>query len=531
MPRAAFMGRMVHLLTLLFLSPTSACFELAGREPWFSPEPYTLTLDGRAAGGGDTNVFSLFGLRPGREHRLLLRFASGGSEELSFRTPEERCALDVRAFGAAGDGETDDTAAIQAAISFLPEGGRLFFPSGTYRSLPLALKSHIHLELAEGAVLQASPAWERYPVLPGLIPDLDGGPDVHFGAFEGQAKPMLASLLTAQYAEDITITGPGAVDGSGEAFWRELHRLPAARPRLLFFNRCRNVRIHGIRARNSPAWHLHPYYCADLGFYDLSVSAPKDSPNTDAIDPESCDGVDIIGCRFSVGDDCIAVKSGKIELGRTLNRPADHHTIRNCLMDFGHGAVTLGSEIGAGVRHLWCHDCIFEGTDRGLRIKTRRGRGKDSIIEDIVFENILMDGVLTPFVLNSYYWCCDPDGHSEYVRCKDPLPVDERTPEVRSLRFKNITAHNCHAAAAFLYGLPESKVGEIEFSNVSIDFAKHPTAEYPAMMADVEPCTRKGVMIRNCRKLILDHVQVEGAEEPVYDLDGIDEIIRIPDEE
>ena len=249
------------------------------------------------------------------------------------------------------------------------------------------------------------------------------------------------------------------------------------------------------------------------------------------MDPESCDGVEIVGCRFDVGDDCIAVKSGKYYMGSTYKVPSQNIEIRQCHMQFGHGSVTLGSEIGAGVRHLWCHDCIFEGTDRGLRIKTRRGRGKDSIIEDIVFENILMDGVLTPFVLNSYYWCCDPDGHSEYVRCKDPLPVDERTPEVRSLCFKNITAHNCHAAAAFLYGLPESKVGEIEFSNVSIDFAKHPTAEYPAMMADVEPCTRKGVMIRNCRKLILDHVQVEGAEEPVYDLDGIDEIIRIPDEE
>ncbi len=513
MPRAAFMGRMVRdLLTVLFLSPTSACFELEGRRPWFAPEPYMLTLDGLAAGGGDTNVFSLYGLKPGREHRLLLRFASGRSEELRFRTPEERCALDVRAFGAAGDGETDDTSAIQAAISFLPEGGRLFFPPGTYRSLPLALKSHIHLELAEGAVLQASPAWERYPVLPGLIPDLDGGPDVHFGAFEGQAKPMLASLLTAQYAEDITITGPGAVDGSGEAFWRELHRLPAARPRLLFFNRCRNVRIHGIRARNSPAWHLHPYYCADLGFYDLSVSAPKDSPNTDAIDPESCDGLEIVGCRFDVGDDCIAVKSGKIELGRSLHVPASRHTVRNCLMESGHGAVTLGSEIGAGVRELTVERCLFRGTDRGLRIKTRRGRGENCRVDGVCFENIRMEGVLTPIAMNMWYNCCDPDRESKYVWSREALPVDERTPCLGRFRFRDITCVDAHAAGCYADGLPEAPIGEICLENVSIGFAAEARSAVPIMKNFAEPCRRLGLYFDNVRRVVLNNVHLRGTE-------------------
>ena len=83
------------------------------------------------------------------------------------------------------------------------------------------------------------------------------------------------------------------------------------------------------------------------------------------------------------------------------------------------------------MRHLSCKKCIFEDTDRGLRVKTRRGRGEDSVVEDILFEDIKMDGVLTPFVVNSYYWCCDPDGHSTYVSTKEPLPVDERTPRIK----------------------------------------------------------------------------------------------------
>ncbi len=498
------------MLNMLFLSSVSACLELEGREPWFAPEPYTLVLNGQDAGGGDTNVFSLFGLKPGEDYALRLRFASGQEEEARFRTPEERCALDVRAFGAVGDGETEDTAAIQAAISFLPEGGRLWFPPGTYRTMPLALKSHIHLDFSEGAVLLAAPEREHYPILPGVLQDLDGGAEVHFGAFEGQAKPMYQALLTAQYAEDITLTGPGVLDGNGNVFWRDFQGLPAARPRLCFFNRCRNIRIHGIRAKDSPSWHFHPYYCSDLGFYDLRVNAPKESPNTDAMDPESCDGVEIIGCRFDVGDDCIAIKSGKIELGRSLNRPASRHTIRNCLMEAGHGAVTLGSEIGAGVRELTVERCLFRGTDRGLRIKTRRGRGENCRVDGVCFENIRMEGVLTPIAMNMWYNCCDPDRESEYVWSREKLPVDERTPCLGRFRFRNIYCTGAHAAACYADGLPEAPIQEISLEDFHVSFAPDARPAVPVMKNFARPCCRLGLYFDNVGRVVLKDVVLRG---------------------
>ena len=128
--------------------------------------------------------------------------------------------------------------------------------------------------------------------------------------------------------------------------------------------------------------------------------------------------------------------------------------------------------------------------------------------------------------VNSYYWCCDPDGHSEYVSTKEALPVDERTPQIKQLAFRNIEAHNCHVAAAFLYGLPESKMEEVSFENVHIDFAENPTPEYPAMMADVEPCTRKGIYINNAKKVVLKNVTVEGAEGEPIEIENADEVIR-----
>ena len=90
----------------------------------------------------------------------------------------------------------------------------------------------------------------------------------------------------------------------------------------------------------------------------------------------------------------------------------------------------LGSEIGAGVRNLSVSQCWFRGTDRGLRIKSRRGRGENCRIDGVSFENIRMEGVLTPIAINLWYNCCDPDRHSEYVWSRECLPVDERTPRM-----------------------------------------------------------------------------------------------------
>ena len=58
-------------------------------------------------------------------------------------------------------------------------------------------------------------------------------------------------------------------------------------------------------------------------------------------------------------------------------------TIRNCLMQFGHGAIVLGSEMSGGVKNLKVERCYFDHTDRGLRIKTRRGRGNTAVIDGV----------------------------------------------------------------------------------------------------------------------------------------------------
>ena len=498
-------------MKILFVSAVSACFELENQTPYYSPEPFRLFLNGEALPEQTTNVFSLFGLKPDTEYSLKAEGESLG-QQVTFRTAAECCAVSVTDFGAKGDGVTENTAAIQAAVNYLPEGGRLYFPAGTYLTLPVALKSHMTVEFAEGAVLLGSTDRERYPVIPGVVRNLSGGEDVYFGTFEGNTVPMYQSLLSAEYAEDITIIGPGTVDGNAQNsdFWTAFKEFPTARPRLLFFNRCKNITVHGIKACNSASWQLHPFFTDHISFYDVLVSAPKVSPNTDALDPESCDDVNIIGCRFTVGDDCIAIKSGKIELGEKFNKSADHHTIRNCLMAYGHGAVTLGSEIGAGVKNLSVSQCYFKGTDRGLRIKTRRGRGKNCRIEHVEFSNIRMDKVLTPFVINMYYNCCDPDKDSEYVWSREMLPVDDRTPHLGSFHFRDIECTGTEACVCSIEGLPEMPVDEVVFSDVSVKFAENPVPFVPAMKAFAKPISGEGLQLGYVKKVKIENVHLQG---------------------
>ncbi len=501
------------MISPIYVGATSACFELDHKTPYYAPAAFDVYLNGEKQYICDANVFSLFALKAGTEYTVQVK-TGDAVQETVFTTANENGAVDVKQFGAVGDGVHDDTDAVQAAIHFTPPGVRLYFPEGTYLCRPLALRSHLTMELSEGAVLLGCPDRQKYPILPGLVPDMTGGKNIMVGTFEGLTRPMYQSLIHAEYCEDIVLCGRGVVDGNAQNsdFWTEYRNFETARPRLMFFCNCKNVTIHGITARNGASWNLHPFYSEQVSVYDVAVEAPKDSPNTDAIDPEACQGVNIIGCRLSVGDDCIAIKSGKIELCRERNQAAGNHVIRNCLMAFGHGAVTLGSETACGVKDLTVTRCFFKRTDRGLRIKTRRGRGKDCDITGIVFDNIRMEDVITPFVVNMWYNCCDPDRFSDYVKCRTPLPVDERTPHLGTFTFRDITCTGAEAAACYIDGLPEAPIDQVTFSRVRIGFNPDAKPFVPAMQNDAVKRCKLGLYLNNVKKVCVDDVVVSGVE-------------------
>lgn len=498
-------------LKVLLCSQKEAVIEVTDGGRYESELTYEVKVDGKDYISTNRTVISIYDLEPKTEHIISV---SDGKEtgKVNITTACVYTELDVKDFGAKGDGVNDDTRAIQAAIMCCPKDGRVVIPAGVYKTYPLFLKSDVVIELKKDAVISAFTDREAFPILKGNAKaDTEGG-EYFLGTWEGDPMDMFAGIITGVGVENVTITGEGTIDGcaSTDNWWFEPKKIRiATRPRMIFLNQCKNINIHGITVKNSPSWNIHPYFSKDLGFYDIKIISPKVSPNTDGLNPESCDGVNIVGVLFSVGDDCIAIKSGKIYMGAKYKTPTRNMSVRKCLMRDGHGAVVIGSEMAGGVRELLVEDCEFINTDRGLRIKTRRGRGKDAIVDNVIFNRIKMDHVMTPVVINGFYFC-DSDGHSEYVQTKEALPVDERTPELGNFVFKNIDATNCHVAASYLYGLPEKKIKSVRFENVNISFADDKKEGVPAMMDGVDPMTGCGLFAKNVENLILENVNITG---------------------
>lgn len=515
-------------LRLVWKTARAAALEIADGGKYFTRKPYRVCVNGQESLVTDKTITALYGLKPESGYEVTVFDGEGACGAVSFCTDYEFVTLDVRRFGAKGDGVQDDTPFLQAAILACPENSRVLIPAGVYRITALFLKSHVRIELGKGAELLAFTEKERFPVLPGMIESYDEKEQYNLGSWEGNPLPSYTGILCGLHAEDVVIYGEGTINGNASRadWWKDPKGYKEAfRPRLFFVNHCKNITLQGVTCKNSPAWTLHPYFSENLHFIGVTVLNPADSPNTDGCDPESCKNVEILGVRFSLGDDCIAVKSGKIYMGKTYRTPSENILIRQCLMENGHGAVTLGSEMAGGVINLTVEDCVFSHTDRGLRIKTRRGRGKDAVLDNIVFRNLKLDHVMTPLVVNAFYFC-DPDGKTAYVQSREPYPVDDRTPAIRRLVFENMECTNCHVAAAFFDGLPEKKIEEIVMRNLSFRYAKEAKCDVPAMSEGVPRCSKKGLYARNVAKLVLEHVSIEGADGEAYELIGVDETDR-----
>ncbi len=477
-------------------------------------EKRMLFLNGEEIGEEYRSVTSLFDLEPDTEYMLESRTDTGTKEETVFRTRKETCTLDVRDFGAKGDGVTEDTAMLQAAILCCPEGGRVLVPPGDYVTGPLFLKSRTTLEIAGGAALRMLTDRTRFPVLPGNTPAANPDGEVLLGMFEGCATDGFAGALTGIDLTDVAVIGEGVIDGrAGEGdWWFEPKKVRIAnRGNLFYTQRCSGILVQGITFMNSPSWNIHPAFSENLDFIDIKVRAPWDSPNTDGFDPESCRNVRLLGAEISVGDDCIAIKSGKIAMGRKYKRPCEHLEIGWCALLDGHGGVTVGSEMAGGVKHVLAHHCYMKGNDRALRIKTRRDRGRDGVVDNILFREIRMDGVKMPLVVNSFYFC-DADGKTDRVQSREKQPVDETTPEIGTVCFEHVEATGCKACAVYAMGLPEKPMKHLRLEDCFFSFDPEAEPLVPAMALGVEVCCRRGIIAKYLEKLTLHGIRMEGFE-------------------
>ncbi|WP_094551176.1 glycoside hydrolase family 28 protein [Petroclostridium xylanilyticum] len=411
--------------------------------------------------------------------------------------------FNIAEFGAVADGVTICTKAFEAAVQTCVKagGGTIYVPSGNFLTGSIRLESNINLCLEAGAILT-------------FINDINEYPLVN-SRWEGVQREVYASCIYGENIENVSITGYGTLDGQGE-FWWKLHREKKnkyPRPKLISFHGCKKVLIEGLTLKNSPSWTINPICCENITVDKVTILNPADSPNTDGINPESCKNVHISNCHVDVGDDCITIKSGTEATSPRV--PCENITVTNCTMVHGHGGVVIGSEMSGDVRNVVISNCVFEGTDRGIRIKSRRGRG--GVVEDIRVTNIIMKNVICPFIMNLYYFC-GPGGKEKYVWDKNPYPVTDETPAFRRIHFSNITARETGACAGFLYGLAEQPIEDITFDNISISMAENAQPGFPAMMAGIEPVKQKGFFVCNVKDVYFNNVTVSGHEGPAFEV-------------
>ncbi|MCE5340066.1 MAG: hypothetical protein LLF92_02925 [Planctomycetaceae bacterium] len=279
------------------------------------------------------------------------------------------------------------------------------------------------------------------------------------------------------------------------------------RPPLIQFNNCQNVLLEGFTTRNSPFWNTHILYCKDVTIKNVTFQNPDTGVNGDGLDIDSCNGVNILDYNFDVNDDCLCLKSGIGKDGLRVNKPCENIVAKNCNMLRGHGSIVMGSETAAGIRNIEISDCVFHGTDRGIRLKSRRGRA--GTVENITLNNITMNGVGCPIVMNLYYECGAKPEEIPYLSDRNFQPVTNTTPHVKNIKITNITANNAQSAASVFIGLPESPIENVLFDNVKITMAKDCKPFRPAMAFGTEAMKGQGLIADNVKNFIQRNTCIE----------------------
>ena len=345
-----------------------------------------------------------------------------------------------------GDGKTDNTQAIQAAIDscYNAGGGTVELTNGTFLTGPITLESNVTLRIDSSATLLGTTYTKAYY-------------PANYDTSNNTLPSKLNPLITSDDASNITITGGGTINGNGQPWWTAYKSgTISVRPRLIQLNHSQHIEIDSVTLENSPQFHVSLEYCWYVTVKYVTILAPANSPNTDGIDPATCHFVYISHCRIDNGDDDIAVKSGNSDPSDTV-AGSTNIWISDCTFMHGHG-VSIGSETGGGVDSMYVDSCSFDSTDNGLRIKSYRGNGGN--LRNIVYSNITMQNVANPIWISCYY----PSIPSE---TDPPQAITSRTPYYHDVSIINLKSTNSPTAGVIV-GLPEEPLTHIVLKNVSI---------------------------------------------------------------
>jgi polygalacturonase len=326
--------------------------------------------------------------------------------------------------------------------------------------------------------------------------------------WEGTILYNYSPLIYARGEQNIAVTGDGVIDGNARLVFqgwapgisrlqdkaqsqsREMNAngTPIAerkfgegsflRPSMIQPYECRNVLIQGITLKDSPFWVVHPTFCTNVTVRGVTVDSL--TINNDGCDPDSCTDVLIEDCNFHTGDDGIAIKAGRDQDAWRDGRMTQNVIIRHCRFQSKINGLCIGSEMAAGVRHVFMEDCRVEQGESCIYFKSNRDRG--GFIENVRVRRIqvgLSRAAVIRFETN----------YQGYRGGKSPTTY-------RDFVIEDVHADEASAYVLFVEGLEELPIRELLLRNVVVAHAREP------------------LFLRNVEALRLENVRVNGITLP-----------------
>jgi polygalacturonase len=390
--------------------------------------------------------------------------------------------LNVRDFGALGDGKTKDTLSIQQAVDrcWVLGGGDVLFPAGDYFTGALALRSNVTLRLEKGASIIGSPDFADYPVAQ--------------VRWEGKWIKGHTALIYAFDASNIGIVGGGKIIGNNALGGRPNEKYPLRHPALIEPIGCNGIRFEDFSTSYHLMWSIHPTYCENITIKNLTIRST--GGNGDGIDIDSCKHVLIDGCDIQTGDDCISLKSGRGMEGYTLLRTTEDVHITNCTFaDSIFACIGIGSETSGGIRNVLIENCKFtRAQTHAIYLKSRPGRG--AFIENITCRNLDVSNTAQGFLRFNIL--------GSGIQDPEPVPGDEGIPTSKNFRFSDIRVNDVPVLVDGTAIHPSKPLDGFTFENIS-------------------GTCKKGISLANIKHAKLRNVSVTGYSGPLlstYNVSG-----------
>lgn len=387
-------------------------------------------------------------------------------------------------FGAVPNVQKVNTEAIQKAIDQCAlTGGEVLIPAGNYLTGTLYLKNNITLHIAEGATLQGSTSFADYPDNQVRYVNSFSYPSGKL--FENKA------LLFGEGVSNITITGKGTIDGSGDSPTFQLGNdsSPGSRkrPSVILLIDSKDIRVHDLTLRNSAYWMQNYLGCDGLHLKGLTIYNHSNY-NQDAMDIDACN-VLVEDCVIDADDDGVCLKS------HDANRPVENVVVRNCLISTNCNAVKFGTKSDGGFRNIDISRCTIRKASvdhirqwqkvlsfielpttviSGFAIESVDG----GMITDLRISDILMFDVQTPiFVMQGRRNVGQAGNADFYASDKAAFDASLRPGKVARISFKNIMAKSHSKMASSVTAYPGYYVEDISFENVTFDTMGNGTQE------------------------------------------------------